>query len=143
MAEQVEARAVFPGAAEGRAVVIEPLSFWGGVDPGTGVVVDPHHPGFGTALAGCVVVMAHGVGSSSSSSVLAELLRSGSGPAAIVLEEPDAIIFIGVAVAAELYGAACPVLIVPGATRAIRHGAGVAIDGARVRVVKEPPRDGV
>ncbi len=86
--------------------------------------------------------MAHSVGSSSSSSVIAELLRAGSGPAAVVLEQPDAIVFIGVAVAAELYGAGCPVLVAPGATAVIPQDAAVAIDGSRLTVTP-PGRPGL
>ncbi|MEO6018666.1 MAG: DUF126 domain-containing protein [Knoellia sp.] len=88
-----------------------PLSFWGGVGA-DGVVVDAHHPLFGRSLVGKVVVMVSGRGSSSSSSVLAELLRTGRGPSAIVLARTDPIIALGAIVADELYGLATPVVVV-------------------------------
>ena len=50
-------------------------------------------------------------GSSSSSSILAELLRLGLGPAAILLGEPDEILVVGALAAAELYAATCPVVL--------------------------------
>ena len=50
-------------------------------------------------------------GSSSSSSILAELLRLGVGPSAIVLGEPDEILVVGSLAAGELYGAVCPVVL--------------------------------
>ena len=59
-----------------------------------------------------MLVMASGRGSSSSSSVLAESLRLGTGPAAIVLSEPDVIIAVGAMAAFELYGVVCPVVVV-------------------------------
>ena len=90
----------------------EPLSFWGGLDPDTGAVADRRHPQHGARVAGSVLVMPFGRGSSSGSSVLAEALRQGNGPAAIVLKAPDEIIVIGVLVAAELYGTECPVVVV-------------------------------
>jgi predicted aconitase with swiveling domain len=55
--------------------------------------------------------MPSGRGSSSSSSVLAEAIRCGTGPAGIVLAEPDPILVVGALVAARLYGLACPVVV--------------------------------
>ena len=118
----------------GRALVLEePLSLWGGMDPATGELIDAHHPQRGAALAGRVVVMASGRGSSSSASVLAEAVRAGVAPAAILLGEPDLILAIGSAVAEELYGRTVPVLVLPAARLAdIADGAEVLIgeDGA-------------
>jgi predicted aconitase with swiveling domain len=98
-----------------------PLSFWGGVGA-DGVVVDAHHPLRGRSLAGRVLVMVSGRGSSSSSSVLAELLRTGKGPVAIVLARPDPIIALGAIVADELYSIATPVVVVPEADLALVTG---------------------
>ncbi|MBA3348994.1 MAG: DUF126 domain-containing protein, partial [Actinobacteria bacterium] len=91
-----------------------PLSLWGGMDPATGVVIDRHHPQYGTGLTGRILVMPWGRGSSSSSSVLAEAIRSGTAPAGIVLAEPDEIVVLGALVAAELYGSTIPVVIMGG-----------------------------
>lgn len=97
--------------ATGAALVLdEPLSLWGGMDPTTGQIIDTHHPQRGASLAGRVVVMPAGRGSSSSASVLAEAVRAGAAPAAILLGEPDLILSIGAAVAEELYGRAVPVV---------------------------------
>jgi predicted aconitase with swiveling domain len=120
---------------EGRALVLaEPLSLWGGMDPATGEVIDAHHPQRGANLAGRVVVMASGRGSSSSASVLAEAVRAGTAPAAIVLGEPDLILAIGAEVADELYGRRVPVVaLAPDELGAIRDGAVVRVgpDGVR------------
>lgn len=94
----------------------EPLSFWGGVDRQTGEIVDRRHPQAGTTVSGRVLVMPSGRGSSSSSSVLADTLRAGTGPAAIVVKEPDPILSIGALVADELYGIWCPVVRSSGTT---------------------------
>lgn len=105
-------RILAPGRARGEVLVLdEPLSFWGGVDGETGRVIEAGHPQFGQSVEGKILVMAHGRGSSSSSSVLAELLRIGRGPAGIVLSEPDSILVIGSLVASSLYGAECPIVI--------------------------------
>lgn len=106
------ARPLSPGAGAGEALVLEaPLSFWGGVDPGTGRVIDRHHPQAGEVVSGRVLVMPAGRGSSSSSSVLAEAIRAGTGPAAVVLREADPIVALGALVAAELYGVRVPVVV--------------------------------
>ena len=119
----------------GRALVLdEGLSLWGGMDPATGEVIDGHHPQHGASLTGRVVVMPSGRGSSSSASVLAEAVRAGTAPLAIILGEPDLILSIGAAVAEELYGVVVPVIVL-GAHElaAIREGAEVRIgDDGRV-----------
>lgn len=105
-------RALVPGRAEGPTVVLdEGLSLWGGFDPATGRIVDRSHPQHGESLTGAIVWMPHGRGSSSSSSVLAESIRLGTGPAGIVLAEPDQILVIGSLVADFLYGVTCPIWV--------------------------------
>jgi predicted aconitase with swiveling domain len=100
--------------AAGEAIVLdEPLSLWGGVDPGSGRVIDRRHPQAGAPVAGRVLVMPSGRGSSSSSSVLAEAVRAGTAPLAIVVREADPILALGSVVAAELYGQRVPVVVVP------------------------------
>ena len=106
--------ALTPGQARGMTLVLdEPISFWGGVDENTGRVTDTRHPQSGASVAGMILVLQCGRGSSSSSSVLAECLRNGVGPAAIVLAEPDPILALGALVAGELYGTEIPVVVVP------------------------------
>lgn len=106
------ARTLAPGEGEGEVLVLEePLSLWGGLDPITGRIVDPRHPQHGEVMTGRVVFMPGGRGSSSSSTVLAEAIRQGAAPAAIVLREVDAIIALGSIAARELYGTAVPVVV--------------------------------
>ena len=107
-------RAIVPGVATGEVVVLdEPLSFWGGLDPETGRLIDAHHPQAGVTLMGRVLAMPSGRGSSSSSYVLAEAIRAGTAPIAVVLGEADAIVALGAIVAAELYGIEVPVVVTP------------------------------
>jgi uncharacterized protein len=115
----------------GRALVLgEPLSLWGGMDPVTGEIIDAHHPQRGARLTGRIVVMPSGRGSSSSASVLAEAVRAGTAPAAILLGEPDLILAIGSAVAEELYGRRVPVVVASAALlAAIRDGESVRVAG--------------
>ena len=112
-------RILAPGTAAGELLVLdEPLSLWGGLDPRTGELIDVHHPQAGRPLAGKVVAMPAGRGSSSSSYVLAEAARAGVAPAAFLLGESDPIVALGALVAAELYGVAVPVVVIDGATYA-------------------------
>ena len=102
-------RIVVAGAAEGPVVVLdEPLSFWGGLDPETGTVIDAHHPQVGCNLRGAVVVMPAGRGLSSASSVITEAARLGTAPAALVMRRADDILATGAIVADELYGRPVP-----------------------------------
>ncbi len=107
-----DGRALIDGAARGLALVLdEPLSFWGGVDPLTGLIIDQRHPQRGEDVTGRVLVMPAGRGSSSSSTVLAEAARAGHGPAAILLREPDPIIVVGALVASLIDGIEIPVVV--------------------------------
>jgi predicted aconitase with swiveling domain len=129
-------RVLAAGSATGPVIVLaEPLSLWGGFDPATGRLVDPHHPQHGAELAGTVVVMPSARGSSSSSSVLAEAARAGTAPAAVLMEEPDHILAIGAAVAEELYGVQVPVVVLDARDLGrLRDGATVRIEGDRVEI---------
>ena len=125
-----EGRTLVAGHASGLALVLdEPLSFWGGLDPATGTLIDTHHPQRGATLAGRVLVMPSGRGSSSSSYVLAEAIRAGTSPVAIVLREPDGIVALGAIVARELYGALVPVVVLDAdGYDAIADGEAIQVD---------------
>jgi predicted aconitase with swiveling domain len=122
----MEATTLVEGCAVGSALVLEePLSFWGGLDPATGEIVETSHPQRGQIVTGRIVVLPSGRGSSSSATVLAESIRLGTGPAGIVLGEPDEIIAVGALVAAELYGSGSAIPVVVASARAyaaIRDG---------------------
>ncbi len=125
-------RVLAPGTASGELLVLdEPLSLWGGMDPATGKLIDVHHPQAGASLAGRIVAMPSGRGSSSSSYVLAEAIRAGVAPAAFLLGEPDAIVALGALVAGELYGMEVPVVVLDRETYAS------LVTGARLEVIAE------
>jgi predicted aconitase with swiveling domain len=108
----MEGRVLVEGSARGPALVLdEPLSFWGGLDPSTGEIVETGHPQRGEVVTDRILVLPSGRGSSSSATVLAEAIRAGTAPAGIVLGEPDEIIAIGALVASELYGITIPVFV--------------------------------
>jgi uncharacterized protein len=125
------------GRARGPILLLdEPLSFWGGVDPEDGSVIDRRHPQAGSSLAGAIVVMPSGRGSSSSSNVLAEAIRLGTAPAGIVLKEADGIIVLGAIVARELYGNSLPVVVAgPHVYDSLPNGAMARIEGGRIELI--------
>ena len=115
-AQRLVAEAVVPGSGAGPMLMLEaPLSFWGGFDSEAGTVIEAGHPQHGVSLAGVVLLMERAKGSSSSSSVLAEAIRNGTGPVAIVMCERDLIVGLGCIVASELYGIDVPIVVVDAA----------------------------
>lgn len=114
--------------AEGRALVLtEPISFWGGVDPKTGKIINVRHPQFDADIAQTVLFIPATVGSSSASTILLELVHCGKAPAAIVLSEPDAILLLGLVAAREMGWPIPPALKLP----AEEHG---QFSGDHVRI---------
>ena len=107
----MDGRFLVEGPVDGTALVLaEPLSFWVG-DPVTGEIVEANHPQRGEVVAGRVLVMPSGRGSSSSATVLAESIRLGTGPTGVVLGEADEIVAIGALVAEALYGVTTAVFV--------------------------------
>ena len=135
-------RALNPGEADGEVIVLdEPLSLWGGFDPERGTIVDAHHPQHGVSLSGRIVVMPGGRGSSSSASVLAEAVRAGTAPAGFVVRDPDLILTVGAAVAAELYDVKVPIVSLrPDALAQLRSGMRVSIRPRGYLRVRVPAR---
>lgn len=91
----------------------EGLSFWGGVDPDTGAIIDTHHPDHGASLAGRIVLMPTSRGSCSGSGVLLQLARNGNAPAALVFREAEDILTLGAIISARLFDRPIAVLRLP------------------------------
>jgi len=109
----MSARSLVHGKAEAACLKLDdPLSFWGGFDSASGKVIDRFHPQHGACLSGAILFIERGRGSSSGASVLAEAIRLGTAPAAIILLDEDAIIATGALVAQMLYGIDCPVVAI-------------------------------
>ncbi|MCP4710454.1 MAG: DUF126 domain-containing protein [Planctomycetes bacterium] len=105
-------KAVVSGTAEGEAVVTDqPISFWGGLNTETGEIIDRRHEKSGTNVTGKVFVFPQGRGSSTSSAILAESIRNGTNPAAIINLQVEPILALGSIVSDELYHQSVPVLV--------------------------------
>ncbi len=112
MALRLTGQAVIPGKAQGKAIVSnQPISFWGGVDPKTGEVIDRRHDCSGKILTGSIFVFPTGRGSSTGSAVLMESVRNQVNPAAIINSKVDPIIALGAVIVELLYKKTLPMII--------------------------------
>ncbi len=108
----LKGRPIVPGVAQGPAVVShEPISFWGGVSPSSGEVIDRRHDRSGAILTGKIFVFPTGKGSSTGSAVLMEAIRNGTAPAAIINYKVDPILALGAIIAQELYQRTLPMVL--------------------------------
>jgi predicted aconitase with swiveling domain len=113
MERLIPATALVAGEATGTAVTAsEPLSFWGGLNPDTGEIIDRRHPLSGQIVTGRVLVLPHGRGSCSASGVFLEAIRNGTAPAAVIVSRVDPIIGLGAILGEELYERTIPVILV-------------------------------
>lgn len=145
----LSARFILSGQAQGDILsTSEPLSFWGGVDPATGRVIDVHHPLAGQNMAGRILVMPGTRGSCTGSGVLLDMALNGKAPAALVFAEPEDVVTLGAMIAAEMFGKPLPVLrLSPQAFQRIAQAktarisaAGLEIDGLTIPI--DPPAAG-
>lgn len=89
-------RRIARGRATGEVLASPaPISFFGGVDPESGVVCEPGHPLEGRSVAGKVLVFPTGKGSTVGSYTLYRLAKRGAAPAAIVNRACEAIVAVG------------------------------------------------
>ena len=110
MAKVLTGKISHPGTAEGEVLLLtEPVSFWGGVDH-HGEIIDVHHAQHKAKMTNKILVMPSGRGSSSATAVLAELIRTGGGPKAIIMLQCDTILVIGALVSAEIYDISLPIV---------------------------------
>ncbi|PWY73049.1 hypothetical protein BO70DRAFT_342104 [Aspergillus heteromorphus CBS 117.55] len=119
------------GASSGPLVASDlELSFWGGVHPQTGEIIDRHHPLSGRVLRDAILAIPGGRGSCSGSGVMLELLLNHAGPRAIIFERREDILTLGVMIAEEIFGQAIPVVTV----KPVDFRRLVQLDGHRIQV---------
>ncbi len=93
-------RVIKSGRGVGSALVSPaPIGFLGGVDPDTGLVLEPGHPLQGQSVAGRVLVFPTGKGSTVGSYTILRLAKSGHAPAALINAESEAIVAVGAIIA--------------------------------------------
>jgi len=93
---KLNGRKICAGKAEGEALVTsQGISFYGGVDPNSGVVVEKGHELEGKSIAGKVLVFPQGKGSTVGSYTMYRLKKNGKAPAAIINKECETIVAVG------------------------------------------------
>jgi predicted aconitase with swiveling domain len=93
---KLEGRKIYKGTVEAEAIVTKDgLSFYGGVDPDTGKVVEVGHEIEGKSITGKVLVFPTGKGSTVGSYTLYRMKKNNTAPAAIVNKQIDTIIAVG------------------------------------------------
>lgn len=93
---EIRGRAISKGLASGELLVSgEPISFYGGVDPDTGRVVERGHPLEGKSIAGKILYFPRGKGSTVGSYTLYRLKKNGLAPKAMVNLECEPIVAVG------------------------------------------------
>ncbi len=137
----IEGRPLVAGEAAGEVLATdEPLSFWGGYDPGTGEFIDRRHPLSGQMGVGKVLVIPSTRGSSTTSAVLLEAIRAETAPAAILTAGADTFLALASIVADEMYRRPLPIIALSESDFAtIRTGDSVRVE-ADGRILVEPRR---
>lgn len=109
----IRGRPLVTGEASGEALVSrEPLSFWGGYDASNGEIIDRRHPLSGEIAAGRILVIPFTRGSSTTTAVLLESIKSGTAPLAIITRKTDSFLSLASIVADEMYMRPIPIVAV-------------------------------
>jgi predicted aconitase with swiveling domain len=126
--EQLKGRIIYKGKAQAEALVTAmPISFYGGVDPNTGVVIEKGHELNGISVKGKVLVFPQGKGSTVGSYTLYRMKKNGVAPAAMINKETETIIAVG-AIISEI-----PFVDKVDTTK-IKNGAKVTVDNETVTI---------
>lgn len=126
---ELKTKILLPGdALTGSCLALTaPISFWGGVDPTSGTIIDARHPERGQNIAGRILALPGTIGSSSASAVLLELVHAGKAPAALLMDAPDAILLLGLVVAREMGWPTPPAFRLPATDQKELAGRRIAI----------------
>ena len=102
---------IVEGQASGEVLVcVEGLSFWGGIDPQTGVIIDAHHPNHGDSVSYKCLLMPTSRGSCSGSGVLLQLALNNLAPAMIIFSEPEQVLTLGSIVCDRIFRISVPII---------------------------------
>ena len=102
---------LIPGSTEGAVLAsTHPLSFWGGVDPETGIVIDQRHELCGQSTRGKIMAFPGSKGSSTGSEVLLEAVLNKVAPAGMLVTRQEIILTLGAILAEYLYQVQLPII---------------------------------
>ena len=93
---ELKGRIIYRGKAEGKVLkTSQPLSFYGGVDPNTGEVIEKGHELLGKSVKGKILVFPNGKGSTVGSYTLYRMKKNGTAPAGMLNRECETIVAVG------------------------------------------------
>jgi len=93
---KMQCRSIFAGKAKGILLLTsQPISFYGGVDADTGVVVEKGHELEGKSVSGKILAFPQGKGSTVGSYILYRLKKNNAAPLAIINREAETIVAVG------------------------------------------------
>ena len=128
---ELNGRIIYKGRGEGEALTTsQPISFYGGVDPNTGEVIEKGHELLGKNVKGKMLVFPNGKGSTVGSYTLYRMKKNGTAPAGMVNRECETIVAVG-AIISEI-----PCVDKVDISQ-IKTGDRVHIDGGKVTIQKE------
>ncbi len=94
--EQLKGRIIYNGKAQGEALVTsQPISFYGGVDPDTGIVIEKGHELQGQSVKGKILVFPTGKGSTVGSYTLYRMKKNNTAPAGMINKECETVVAVG------------------------------------------------
>ncbi|MCZ2855805.1 MAG: DUF126 domain-containing protein [Candidatus Bathyarchaeota archaeon] len=94
---ELKGRIIFKGVAEGEALTTsQPISFYGGVDPDTGVIIEKGHELEGKEVKGKILVFPNGKGSTVGSYTLYRMKKNDTAPVGIINKECETVVAVGV-----------------------------------------------
>ncbi len=137
MARVITCKCRVSGKREGDLLTThQPVSFWGGVDPEKGIIIDPRHELFGASVAGKVLAFPYGKGSAAAPMVILELVRAKKAPAALVQIDVDPLLVSGPVICKHFYNETMPVVTVDHeGFRLLITGLHAVIDGSKGEIV--------
>ncbi len=96
MSEDIKCRMISKGKNSGELLVTkDPISFLGGVDPNTGIVIDKKHELYNQCITDKILVIPSGKGSTVGSYVIYQMAKNKTAPKAIICQHAEPIIAIG------------------------------------------------
>lgn len=97
---ELKGRIISKGSGEGEALTTsQPISFYGGVDPNSGVVIEKGHDLQGKTVKGKILVFPTGKGSTVGSYTLYRMKKNNTAPAGIVNKECETVVAVGAIIA--------------------------------------------
>ena len=137
MATILKCRSLVAGHGRGEILTThQSISFWGGVDPATGMIIDPRHELFDQSISDKILAFPYGKGSTGAPLVLLELAKQATAPAAIINIETDPLLVAGPIISKHFYGTAIPVVALSRAAfDRLQTGQVATVDGVKGEIV--------